>query len=288
MARERELAHGVRLVVAYDGTDFAGWQRQPGQRTVQSTLGGAVHGVTVHRTRLRGASRTDAGVHALGQVASFACDRELPPDAWIHELNRRLPEDASVAHAEPCAADYDPRHDATGKTYRYLMRVGRVRDPLTRHRAWQVGPQLARRRATRAPFPSTEDYLDVVAMAEAAAALEGAHDFRAFQASNDDREETVRTLHRVDVMPGFGGRRDLLAVEVEGNAFLKNMVRILAGTLLDVGRGKRTPEAISDLLTPQAERGAAGPTAPAHGLTLVQVHLGRRAPGTAGRRAGGR
>jgi tRNA pseudouridine38-40 synthase len=272
----KELPHGVRLVVAYDGTAFAGWQRQPGQRTVQSTLGAAVHAVTVHRSRVRGVSRTDAGVHALGQVAAFDCDRELPPEAWLHELNSHLPDDVSVQHVEPCDAGYNPRYHATRKHYRYLMRIGRTRDPLTQRRAWQVGPALAKPGAIRhAPSPAARDYLDVEAMAEAGRRLEGRHDFRAFQASNDHRENTVRTLFAVRVAAGMDGRSDLLGVDVEGDAFLKNMVRILAGTLLDVGRQRLEPSDIPALLANDASRDQSGPTAPAHGLTLMRVELGR-------------
>lgn len=270
------LAHGVRLIVAYDGTDFCGWQRQPGRRTVQDTLGAAVHALTPHHSRIGGASRTDSGVHARGQVAAFSCDRELPPKAWMHELNAHLPDDVNVQDAEACAPDYEPRHDATGKVYHYLLRVGRVRDPLTRHRAWQVGPPLARPDAPRdLPRPGVRDYLDLQAMAAAARHMVGTHDFRAFQASNDYREQTVRTMRSVRIVPAGDGRDDLLTIEVEGDAFLKNMVRIMAGTLVDVGRRRLRPDDVPSLLTPEAKRGAAGVTAPAHGLTLVRVDLGR-------------
>lgn len=270
-----DLPHGLRLIVAYDGTEFAGWQAQPGQRTVQGVLEAAVGAVAERRSRILAASRTDAGVHALGQVAAFACDRALPPTAWVHELNVNLPDDVRVVHVDACAPDYDPRHDAAGKRYRYLFRVGPIRDPVTRHRAWHVGPPLARREPPRTPFPAATDYLDVGAMERAAARLVGTHDFRAFQASNDYREQTVRTLHEVRVVADPGGQPELLVVEVTGNAFLKNMVRILAGTLLEAGRGRLSPDDVPKLLGPAAKRADAGPTAPAHGLTLMRVLLGR-------------
>jgi tRNA pseudouridine38-40 synthase len=273
------LSHGVRLVVAYDGTDFAGWQSQPGQRTVQGTLGAAVQAVTEHRSQVRGVSRTDAGVHALGQVASFDCDVHLPPEAWLHELNAHLPDDVSVQRAETVPAGYDPRHDARRKRYRYLLRVGRRRDPLTRHRAWQLGPSFARPPGLPRdlPFPTARDVLDLDAMAEAGRHLEGHHDFRAFQAANDYRTQTERTLFAVRIVEPAHDRPDLLAIEVEGNAFLKNMVRILTGTLVDVGRHRFTPDHMHALLGAGATRDQAGPTAPAHGLTLMQVMLGRTA-----------
>lgn len=272
------LAHGVRLIVAYDGTHFAGWQRQPGQRTVQRVLGGAVHAVTVHRSRLRGASRTDAGVHALGQVVAFDCDRALPPEAWLHELNAHLPDDVAVQFVDVVPAGYDPRHDAHGKRYRYLLRVGHRRDPLTRNHAWQLGPPFAKPPGLRRdlPFPTVHDFLDVQAMAEAGRRLQGRHDFRAFQASNDHRTDTVRTLISVHVVSLAEDRPDLLAIEVEGTAFLKNMVRILAGTLVEVGRHRLTPDDAAALVRQGACRDHAGPTAPAHGLTLMHVSLGRQ------------
>jgi tRNA pseudouridine38-40 synthase len=273
-----ELPHGVRLTLAYDGTEFAGWQRQPGQRTVESTVAAAIHAVTPHRSNLRGASRTDAGVHALCQVASFDCDRHLPPDAWLHELNMHLPDDVSVQRVETVAAGYNPRRDAGRKRYRYMLRVGRRRDPLTRHRAWQLGPSFAKPPGLPRDisFPTVRDFLDLDAMVEAGRHLQGRHDFRAFQASNDYRTQTVRTLFAVRILELPYDRPDLLAIEVEGNAFLKNMVRILAGTLVDVGRQHRPPDGMPALLHEGATRDDAGPTAPAHGLTLMDVVLGRR------------
>lgn len=273
-ARSAGFDHGVRLIVSYDGTDFAGWQSQPGQRTVQGAIEDALRAMDVRHSRVRGCSRTDAGVHALGQVVGFGVERALPERAWTVGLNGHLPDDVVVRAASPCPPSYDPRFDAHRKLYRYLVSIGPTPDPLLRRTAWYVGPRLARRdRKPRRPI--VDDYLDLDAMRDAARRLLGTHDFRAFRSLSDEREITIRTLFDVRVLPGFGGRDDLLAIEVEGDAFLKNMVRILAGTLVDVGRHHFAPEHVDALLGPDGHRTKGGPTAPAHGLCLVHVTLGR-------------
>jgi tRNA pseudouridine38-40 synthase len=262
---------GVRVTVAYHGGGFAGFAAQPGQRTVQAVLAEAAARVCRHPVVVRGASRTDAGVHALGQVAAFASARSLAPERWVLALNRYLPEDTAVRDAAPCAPDYDPRFDARDKTYRYLFHLGRARDPLVRDRAWHVGKQLY-----RLPVGAHgEARVDLPAMREACAALTGTHDFRAFRAAGDTRENTVRTLLRLSLGEAYQGYPALLAFEVTGEAFMMNMVRILAGTLIDVGRGRLSPEQVTALLGSGGERRGAGMTAPAHGLTLVAVTLGR-------------
>jgi tRNA pseudouridine38-40 synthase len=255
---------GVRLTVAYDGAGFAGFQRQPGQRTVQGVLGEAVERIAGHAALVRGASRTDSGVHALGQVVAFASERELPIERWSRALNRVLPEDVAVRDATVCAPDYDPRFDAVDKTYRYLFHTGPQRDPLLRGRAWQLT------RLLRAGRP-----LDLAAMSACCALFTGTHDFRAFRAAADQRENTVRTLLRVELRPGFADDPALLALEVQGTAFMLNMVRILAGTLVEVGRGRISPKAVGELLNERGTRSQAGMTAPAHGLTLLAIRLGR-------------
>lgn len=262
---------GVRVTVAYHGSGFAGFAAQRGQRTVQGALAEAAARVCRHPVTVRGASRTDAGVHALGQVAAFASTRTLAPERWVLALNRYLPEDVAVRDAAPCAPDYDPRFDARDKTYRYLFHLGRTRDPLVRDRAWHVGKHLY-----RLPLGAHgEARLDLAAMREACAALTGTHDFRAFRAAADTRDSTERTLQRVSLSESHAGDPALLAFEVQGEAFMMNMVRILAGTLIDVGRGRLSPAQVAALLGPRGERRGAGMTAPAHGLTLVSVTLGR-------------
>lgn len=257
--------HGVRLVIRYDGTLFAGFQEQPGQRTVQGALQDAIERIAGHPAKVRGASRTDAGVHAEGQVVAFDTTRLLEPERWALALNRYLPDDVAVREAASCAEGYTPRFDAQHKTYRYLLHVGPLRDPLLRTRAWPLSRLL---RARRAP-------LDVAAMREAAACLLGTHDFRAFRAADDEREQTVRTLLSLAIIEAYQGNPELIALEVTGSAFMKNMVRILTGTLVEVGLGRMTPDAVRALLEPGAERKDAGPTAPALGLTLVSMVLGR-------------
>jgi tRNA pseudouridine38-40 synthase len=254
--------HGVRLVVAYDGTDFAGFQAQPGQRTVQGELERAIERMAGHPVRVRGAGRTDTGVHALGQVVAFDARRAIPERGWMLGLDTYLPPDIRVQQASAVNPGYHPRFDAAGKLYRYLIQSGEAKNPLLRARAWQLG-------SPQAP--------ELVRMRAAAAGLVGTHDFRAFRQADDERENTVRTLWRVDVIEGFGGDASLIAIEVEGTAFMKNMVRILAGTLVDVGLGRIALDHVPRLLGAEARRESAGQTAPAHGLVLVEVKLGRLA-----------
>jgi len=225
---------------------------------------------------VRGASRTDAGVHAEGQVAAFATDRELAPARWVLALNRYLPADVSVRSAAACAPDYEPRFDAVDKTYRYLFHLGATRDALLRNRVWHLGRQVRHAAAPTdgsAPFGPAE--LDLAAMRDACGRLIGTHDFRAFRSAADARPNTQRSLTRVELLEGYAGHPDVLALFVRGNAFMLNMVRILAGTLLDVGRGRLTADDVERLLSPSGQRSGAGATAPACGLTLVEVTLGR-------------
>jgi len=251
--------HGVRLVVAYDGTQFAGFQLQLGQRTVQGELERAAAEMTGHATRMRCAGRTDSGVHALGQVVAFDSERDIPPRGWVRGLNVNLPPDVSVQRAESCAPGYHPRFDTVDKIYRYVVSMSPEQQPLLRQRAWHVWRPL-----------------DLARMREAAAHLPGRHDFRAFAAVDDGRKTTVRRIYTVDLVSPFEGDESQLAIVVRGDAFLKNMVRILAGTLVDVGVGKLSPDDVPRMLGPDALREHAGRTAPPHGLTLVSVTLGRR------------
>ena len=264
---------GIRLIVTYDGTEFEGWQSQPNGRTVQATLEEAIEAIAGARCEVRCASRTDSGVHALGQIAAFDSPRAIAPHGWERGLNSSLPPDVAVKRAEPCEVGYAPRYDAAAKTYRYYLHLGPARDPLLRRYAWHLGAKLARPlggKPTRAA-----EWLNIDAMREAAGILEGQHDFRAFKTSRDLRPTSVRTLTRVAVLESYGGREDVLAIEVRGTAFLHNMVRIITGTLVDVGREHLTPADVRTLLD-GGVRAEAGQTAPAHGLFLVEVELGRR------------
>lgn len=269
------MTDGVRLTLAYTGSDFAGFQRQPGMRTVQGVLEAAIEKICQAQLSVRGASRTDAGVHAEGQVVAFDTERQLTPRRWLLALNRYLPEDAAVQAAEACEPGYEPRFDAVDKTYRYLFHLGLARDPHLRARAWQLPRSGAVRDDEAEPWARACE-LDLDAMREACTQLLGTHDFRAFRAADDERDNTVRTLHTLELTTSYLGRPNLLALEVRGSAFMKNMVRVLAGTLIAVGRSKLTAANIASLLGPNAQRTSDMQTAPAHGLTLVRVSLGRR------------
>jgi tRNA pseudouridine38-40 synthase len=243
-----------RLTLEYDGTEFEGWQRQPaGHRTVQGVLEEALARVTGAPVAVTGAGRTDAGVHAEGQAASARFATRLDPVELRRALNAVLPDDLAVVDLGLAPDDFDARRDARGKLYRYSIWNGATRSPLRR----------ARSHAHAAP-------LDVPAMARAARELLGTHDFASFQAAGSSVKTSERTLHRVEVRGRAGGR---IEVEVEGDGFLRHMVRTLVGTLLEVGSGRRAAESLPGLLAARS-RSAAGPTAPAQGLTLVRVDFG--------------
>lgn len=243
------MTRTLRLVVEYDGTDFAGWQRQAGQRTVQQCLEEALERMIGRRVPIRGAGRTDAGVHADGQVASAQVESAIPASGFLRGLNTYLPPDVAVLAVDDAAEGFDARRSARGKLYRYLIWNHVTRSPRRRRDAWHL----------RAP-------LDVHAMRAAAAVLIGRHDFRAFRAADCERTNTVRELRAFDVWR----QGALVTCEVEGTAFLKNMVRIMVGTLVAAGRGELDGAGVRALLD-GGDRTAAGVTAPAHGLTLVRV-----------------
>jgi tRNA pseudouridine38-40 synthase len=247
-----------RLTLEYDGSGFAGWQVQAGGvRTLQGELEAAVLRVTQQRVRVHGASRTDAGVHAEGQVANVKLETALDAHAFGRALNAVLPPDLAVVSAEAAHDDFHARHHAKGKLYRYRIWNGRRPSPLRAARAWWVKAGL-----------------DAVAMHAAAAHLLGTHDFASFQAVGSEVETTQRTLTRCGVeavpVPGEPLARGEVVIEVEGSGFLRHMVRILAGTLVQVGSGRRSPADLPAILAAR-ERASAGPTAPPEGLTLVRV-----------------
>lgn len=239
----------LRLTIEYDGTDFAGWQRQIGQRTVQATLEDTLFELLGERTEVRGAGRTDAGVHAGGQVASLAIHNRIPPHGLMRGMNSLLPTDVALVDAVEADGAFDARFSARGKVYRYRIWNHFVRSPLHARTSWHC----------RRP-------LDLEAMREATAVLCGEHDFRGFRASDCDRRNTVRVIRRFEIAK----QGALVEIDVEATAFLKNMVRILAGTLADVGRGKLDLASVLRALE-QGDRAAGGVTAPAAGLTLMRV-----------------
>ena len=247
-------ARNLRLLVEYDGTDFHGWQRQKGGlRSVQQSLEDAVRVMTGQTALVRGAGRTDAGVHAMGQVANFRITEgpglRIPTGGFLRGLNANLPPDVAVLELCEAPESFDARLAARGKHYRYQIWNHLVRSPLHSRRSWHC----------RAP-------LDLAVMRQAADVLVGEHDFAAFRAADCERKTTRRLLRQVAV----SRQGALVTIDVEGTAFLKHMVRILSGTLVEVGRGELSVSDVAALLE-HGDRTRGGVTAPACGLTLVSV-----------------
>ena len=277
--------NSFKITLAYDGTDFVGWQRQASGRSIQGVLEDAVRELDGRDVTVTGAGRTDAGVHAYGQVASFALERAIEPAVLVRALNARLPETVRVWSACRVAPTFNARFDARAKRYRYRICNGPFISPFDWQYAWHISATL-----------------DPVAMADAARRLEGRHDFAAFQGAGSEVATTERniTISRIAV-PGMSTMEDaeekscryesqrapvefrdigldlrvlsgdrLITYEVAGDGFLRHMVRNIVGTLVDVGLGRRMPESIDAVLATR-DRSAAGQTAPARGLFLVAV-----------------
>lgn len=240
----------IRLVVEYDGTDLCGWQRQANGPTVQQHLEDALAAMLDHPVRVTGASRTDAGVHARGQVATFETERTIPFHGIRRGVNARLPPSIAVVGADLAPDDFHPRHSATGKRYRYTVLARQDRSPRWHRRAWHRPRKI-----------------DVDAMAEAARAFLGTHDFAAFRAADCDAPTTTRRMDLVGVTCPEPG---ILTLDVHGTAFLRNMVRIMAGTLVEVGEGRLQAAEVTEILASR-DRTRAGQTAPPHGLELMEV-----------------
>ena len=238
-----------RAVVEYDGTGFSGWQRQDGQRTVQSVIEDAIRQVIGESVFVRAAGRTDAGVHADGQVVSFDLVQPMPPHGLLRGLNSILPPDVALIEVAEAAPDFDARFSARGKVYRYTVWNHFVRSPRRARTAWHV-----------------RQVLDVAKIRATAGLLVGEHDFRAFRASDCDRRTTRRLIRRLEV----DRQGAIVTFDVEATAFLKNMVRILVGTLVDIGRGRLDPSTVARMLE-TGDRTIGGMTAPPQGLTLLRV-----------------
>lgn len=252
--------HGVLLRVAYDGTRFSGFARQPSARTIAGELDGAVRAIDETASLVRGASRTDAGVHALDQPVAFDTRLDIPPRGWVLALSAHTSDELAVVRASRVGAGYDPRSHAVRKTYAYRILLSEVRDPFLRDRAFRVGEWLNHER-----------------MLEEAHALVGRHDFRAFRTSSDPRTDTVRTILRAQVDLDPTDER-VLVIEVEGDGFLHRMMRIIAGTIVDVGRGRLPPGSVLRGIE-SGERSVLGITAPACGLSLVSLVLDEEGEG---------
>jgi tRNA pseudouridine38-40 synthase len=243
----------LKLTVAYDGTDFAGWQIQSGQRSVQQTLEQALAKITGQPVTAVGSGRTDSGVHALGQVVSFATESTLSPAVFQRALNAELPPDVVVVDATEAAPGFHARRLAVRKRYRYVLHDGSPHDPFRRRFAWHY----------RQP-------LDAAAMATAAAALVGTHDFASFQSTGSVRKSSVRTMYELAVARQPAPDDAFIHIEAEADGFLYNMVRAIVGTLVEVGRGARPVDWPAEVLAAR-NRAAAGMTAPPHGLALLWV-----------------
>lgn len=243
-----ESAKVFRLLVAYDGTGFAGWQIQPGKRTVQEELLASLRALGDPQVRCVASGRTDAGVHAQGQVVGVRTTLEIPVSRLKRAIQARLPEDIVVRSVAEAPLDFDPTRQALSKTYRYSIRYGCEPDV------------FSRRYALHHPGP-----LDLPAMEVAAKHFLGTHDFKAFETRWPNRATSIRTIKRAEVTGGEGWCH----VEVESNGFLYNMMRTIVGTLLVVGRGGSV-DLVRDVLV-SGDRTRAGPTAPPHGLCLIRV-----------------
>lgn len=251
----------IRLVVEYDGSELHGWQRQQGAATVQQHLEEALGKLLTHDVQVVGASRTDAGVHARGQVASFRTERTIPLHGVRRGLNSMLPDTIAVRDASEVPDEFHPRFSATSKHYRYTILTRAERSPRWRHHAWH-----------------TSEPLDVQRMAAAAQALIGEHDFSAFRAAGCTAKTATR---RVDSIMLTRLPDHLIEVDIRGNAFLRQMVRIIVGTLVEVGLGRAPVGQVAEILAGK-DRTKAGPTAPAQGLTLIEVRYDGTRPVPAG------
>lgn len=241
----------VRLIVAYDGTNYHGWQVQKNGITIESELNRCLTELLQEPIEVIGASRTDAGVHALGNVAVFDTQARMPAEKISYALNQRLPEDIRIQKSEEVDADWHPRYCDSRKTYEYRIYRGEFPMPLKRLYTLHIYYNV-----------------DLEKMREAAKYFVGEHDFKSFCQVGAQVKSTVRTVYDVSIIEEGAD----LVIRVTGGGFLYNMVRIMAGTLLEVGKGKIEPSQIPEIIQTK-DREAAGPTAPAHGLTLIKYEF---------------
>lgn len=242
-----------RLILSYDGTEFSGWQFQPQRRTVQGVLEEAVAAVTGCHVRVVGSGRTDAGVHALGQLVSLSCDTHLEPTTLGRALNANLPRDVAVLESDAAPLSFNAIDHSISKRYRYVIQEGPLQDIFSRHYAWHVRGEL-----------------QVDEMQRAAQLLVGKHDFKSYESAGSRRVSTVRHIRRFDVERTQFQNGERVVIEVEADGFLYNMVRNLVGTLVEVGRRKQPGEWPHAILA-KRDRRFAGMTAPPQGLYLAHV-----------------
>lgn len=244
------ITRNIRLLLEYDGTRYHGWQRQKNADSIQQVLEETLQRLTREKINLIGSGRTDAGVHALGQVASFRTGSAIPLKAFHEGLNSMLPHDIAVLAAQEVPPEFHARKSALAKTYEYRILHRQSRSPLHHHYGWWISHRL-----------------DPEAMSAAAALLPGEHDFAAFRASGSGNRNPVRRIFAAGWQTHPGG---WLRFTIAGNGFLRGMVRSLVGTMVEIGKGRAAPELLAELLR-SGERRLAGPTAPAQGLYLVEV-----------------
>ena len=243
----------IRIFVAYDGTNYCGWQVQPNGVTIEEKLNKSLARLTGEEIRIIGASRTDSGVHALGNVAVFDTESSIPPERFAYALNQRLPEDIVVVRSDEVPADWHPRYQDTLKTYEYHIINSRTVIPTKRLYNAFVS------------FP-----LDVEKMRQGASYIVGEHDFASFCCIRTNAKTTVRTVTELQITQ----QGDEITIRITGNGFLYNMVRIIAGVLIRVGRGFYEPEKVKELLD-GVERTQEAITAPAQGLCLMEIRYGQ-------------
>lgn len=241
------------LHIQFDGTAFSGWQEQDGPRTVQQDVRQAIETMVQHEVQLSGASRTDKGVHAEAHAANFRTESAIPLEGFRRGLNANLAQDLAIVGVTEVEEAFDARYNAVAKTYQYRLQTGTTRLPHHHWNSWYMRNEL-----------------DLDLMNQAAQLLLGVHSFGAFRASGCTSHTAERRMYAMDITAEGGS--PLVVITVTGNAFLRNMVRILAGTLVEVGEGRRTAQSVAHALESQ-ERSDAGITAPARGLTLKTVHF---------------
>lgn len=251
----------IKLIIEYDGTNYQGWQTQRSGLTLQDIISKTISEITSERIQLTSASRTDAGVHALGQIAVFRSDTRLPADTLKRALNAKLPMDIRILDAEEPDHEFHPRYDAVKKSYFYLIEKTQKQSVFFHRYAWGIPVGL-----------------DLAGMGSAASFLEGEHDFSAFRGTGCGAKTTVRTVHsitltRYDSIDFMTARihGDFIKIRIEANAFLRHMVRNIVGTLAEVGKGRIPPEEVKNILASR-DRKMAGPTAPAKGLFLEKIY----------------
>jgi len=244
----------IRLDIQYDGTNYHGWQRQPNVRTIQAEIEAALEKLTERKVHITGASRTDTGVHALGQTANFHLkDSPIPTENLQNALNSILPDDIVIKNVREMPIKFNAIASAQEKHYRYTICTAPIRPVMQIRYCWHFGSSL-----------------DTEAMDKAAKLLIGQHDFRSFASSSDTRKSSVRTLTHCQVSKDG----DWVWFDIKGSAFLYHMVRNITGTLVEIGRGRWDPDQMTDILNAK-QRSAAGPTAPAAGLCLMHIDYGK-------------